>query len=52
MSSPHADVDNWVQYWKSIFIKRLREPQCRWQRASLHHRIRSDEKALKNAVPI
>ncbi len=41
----HADVDDWVQYWKSIFTKRLRKPDCRWQRASFHHRIRSDESA-------
>jgi|SRR5208283_971533 len=43
--APPADVDSWVQYWKSIFTKRLRKPYCRLQRASFHHRIRSDESA-------
>jgi putative transposase len=41
----HADVDKWVQYWKSIFTKRLRKPECRWQRVSFHHRVRSYEGA-------
>ena len=43
----HADIDDWIQYWKSIFTKRLGRPDCRWQRASFHHRVRSDESAEK-----
>jgi putative transposase len=41
----YADIDNWVQFWKSMFTKRLRKPDWRWQRASFHHRIRSHESA-------
>jgi len=41
----YADIDDWVQYWKSMFTKRLRKPDCRWQRASFHRRIRSHESA-------
>jgi len=41
----YADIDEWIQYWKSIFRKRIRRPDCAWQRASFHHRIRSYESA-------
>jgi REP element-mobilizing transposase RayT len=47
----HADIDDWTQYWKSIFTKRLGRPNCRWQRASFHHRVRS-ERVLKSGAPI
>jgi putative transposase len=43
----HADLDNWIQYWKSVATKRLGKPDCRWQRASFHHRVRSYEDADK-----
>jgi putative transposase len=42
-----GDIDDWVQYWKSVFTRRLGKTDRRWQRASFHHRVRSDESAEK-----
>jgi putative transposase len=37
--------DPWVKYWKSRFTAAFRNPSCRWQKYSFHHRIRSHESA-------
>jgi putative transposase len=46
----YADIDDWVQYWKATFTKRSQRADWRWQRASFHHRIRSDESAEARRV--
>ena len=35
--------DDWVAVWKSGVSRILKNPQCRWQAAPFHHRIRSYE---------
>jgi putative transposase len=40
-----APFDRWIQYWKSMFTKRLRNGDMRWQSGGMHHRIRSWEGA-------
>ena len=40
-----ATFDRWIQYWKSMFTKRMRNREMRWQSGGLHHRIRSWEGA-------
>ena|SRR6201984_840358 len=40
-----ATFDRWIQYWKSMFKKTIRERDLRWQSGGLHHRIRSWEGA-------
>ncbi len=35
--------DDWVAVWKSGVARILKNPECRWQAASFHHRIRSYE---------
>jgi putative transposase len=40
-----ATFDRWIQYWKSMFTKRMCNRDWRWQSGGLHHRIRSWEGA-------
>ena len=40
-----ATFDHWIQYWKSLFKRRIGNPNLRWQSCGLHHRIRSWEGA-------
>lgn len=40
-----ATFDRWVQYWKSMFSKTVKERGMRWQAGCFHHRIRSWEGA-------
>jgi len=37
--------DRWIQYWKSMFTKRMPNRDMRWQSGGMHHRIRSWEAA-------
>lgn len=43
-----ATFDRWVQYWKSMFTKTLRNPNLRWQSGCFHHRVRSWEERNRN----
>jgi putative transposase len=40
-----ATFDRWIQYWKSMFTKTIRNREMTWQSGGLHHRIRSWEGA-------
>jgi putative transposase len=40
-----ATFDGWIQYWKSMFTKTIRNRNLRWQSGGFHHRIRSWEGA-------
>jgi putative transposase len=40
-----ATFDRWVQYWKSMFTKTVRDGAMRWQTGCFHHRVRSWEGA-------
>jgi putative transposase len=40
-----ATVDRWIQYWKSMFTKAVRNRDLRWHPTAFHHRIRSWEGA-------
>jgi putative transposase len=40
-----ATFDRWIQYWKSMFAKAVRNRDLRWHPAAFHHRIRSWEGA-------
>ena len=40
--SEGLSVEDWTQYWKSRFSKRVQRPAWQWQRGLFHHRIRND----------
>jgi putative transposase len=43
--SGSATFDRWIQYWKSMFTKTIRNCDLGWQQGAFHHRIRSCEGA-------
>ena len=36
-------IEQWIKYWKSLFSKRHRQPEWRWQSRGWHHRMRTAE---------
>jgi len=43
MTASEISYENWVQYWKSLFSKRLQNKGFRWQSNHWDRRMRNEE---------